>query len=107
METQLLRALLLLGSVLLSHQRIEDTQVQVLHSWRFPDWIYPSESAKQNAIQQGLFIPQNCVILDSDYYFCKKSLPASMYISTTLDIIKLCTVPIYNTVPTVQSVPAL
>jgi hypothetical protein len=82
METQLLRALLLLGSVLLSHQRIEDTQVQILHSWRFPDWIYPSESAKQNAIQQGLFIPQNCVILDSDYYFSPVTSVKRIFVTT-------------------------
>lgn len=71
MRIQLLQSLLLLGFVILSDQRIEDTHVQILYSWKFPDWNYGNEEAKHSALQSGNFVPQNAVILDSDYYFCK------------------------------------
>lgn len=60
--------------ILFTHQTVMEAKVHVLYSWIFPDFQYPSENAKSAAIEQGDFIAENAVILDSDYYFCEKNI---------------------------------
>lgn len=72
MASTLLQALMLFCFIVLSQQIVTDRDVQILYSWRFPDWRYPSQEAKQVAIMQRSYVPENGVILDSDFYICTK-----------------------------------
>lgn len=63
--------LILLSLLRLSEQRLEDTTVQVLYGWKFPDWLYPSDEFERTAKERGQFVPSNAAILDSDFYFCE------------------------------------
>lgn len=82
MVSTLLRTLLLLSFVLLSQQIVTDRDVQMLYSWRFPDWRYPSQEARQVAQAQRSYIPENGVILDSDFYICTEILLSTSYTYT-------------------------
>ncbi|XP_054282709.1 protein yellow-like [Macrosteles quadrilineatus] len=42
--------------------------MQVLYSWIFPDFTWPSEAAREEAIRSRRYIPNNTMILDVDVY---------------------------------------
>lgn len=43
-------------------------RLDVLHSWPYVDFLYPSDAARNAAVQMSTYIPENVVILDSDQY---------------------------------------
>lgn len=60
--------LLFLSNVLLSHQTYQDTSRSIVYKWRVADFDYPNEKTKSEAVKRGQLVPNNVVILDSDYY---------------------------------------
>lgn len=52
-------------------QTSNKTNIEVLYQWTYPDFLYSTEEARSKAISQHIFIPENVVTLDSDYYICK------------------------------------
>lgn len=64
------------SNVLLSHQAYEDTNRVMLFKWKTPEFDYPSEEARYEAMELKKFVPTNVLIMDADYYgkFFERSL---------------------------------
>lgn len=75
MVSSTFQLLLVSSCFILSHQTVDDAIVHVLQSWKFVDFLYPSDEARSVAQQQRQYVPEHVVILDSDWYFCKIFLP--------------------------------
>ncbi|KAK7573397.1 hypothetical protein V9T40_010588 [Parthenolecanium corni] len=76
------RLLLVSTLFFLSHQTVDDATVHVLQSWKFVDFLYPSEEARSVARQQRQYTPEHVVILDSDWYFSPDTAQKRIFVTT-------------------------
>ena len=56
------------SNVYLSHQTYDEANATVIHKWKNVTIEYPSEAAKQEAIRNGSYVPENVLVMDYDNY---------------------------------------